>query len=109
MKKTILTFVLLCLICINTAYAQAPSIERQSELKSLLLQDCGSCHGMTMKGGIGPALTLTALSNKSEEFLYLTISEGRPGTPMPPWKNILTKDEILWLVKTIKQEVKGEK
>lgn len=109
MKKHILIFILLGFVSINSTYAQTPSIERQSELKSLLLQDCGSCHGMTMKGGIGPALTLTALSNKSEEFLFLTISEGRPGTPMPPWKNILTKDEIMWLVKTIKQEVKGEK
>ena len=64
---------------------------------------------MTMKGGIGPALTTTALSDKTEEFLFQTIRDGRPATPMPPWKNILTEDEIMWLVKALKQGVSYEK
>ena len=34
----------------------APDATRQAELRYLLKQDCGSCHGMTMKGGLGPAL-----------------------------------------------------
>jgi len=93
----------------NSTYAQTPSSVRQVELKSLLLQDCGSCHGMTMKGGIGPALTPTALRDKTEEFLFYTINNGRPETPMPPWKNILTEDEIMWLVKILKQGVSDEK
>jgi cytochrome c55X len=109
MEKYILFFILFSFSVMNATYAQTPSIARQSELKNLLLQDCGSCHGMTMKGGIGPALTTTALSNKTEAFLFQTISDGRHKTPMPPWKNILTKDEIMWLVKTLKQGVSDEK
>ncbi len=76
-------------------------LEQQRSLKNLLLQDCGSCHGMTLKGGLGPALTKDVMAGRSREMLFATISEGRQGTPMPPWKNILTKSEINWLVDTL--------
>jgi len=82
------------------------SKERRVELKNLLIQDCGSCHGMTMKGGLGPALTPDVLKNKSREMIEVTISNGRPGTPMPPWNTILTKQEISWLVNTLYVGVK---
>jgi cytochrome c55X len=77
------------------------SEQRRMELHNLLLQDCGSCHGMTLKGGLGPALTPDALKDKPREFIELTILEGRTGTPMPPWKNILSLDEVRWLVDTL--------
>ena len=83
------------------ASSAEPSEQRRAELHNLLLQDCGSCHGMTLKGGLGPALTPEALKDKPREFIEFTILEGRSGTPMPPWKNILTRDEILWLVDTL--------
>ena len=74
---------------------------RKAELKNLLLQDCGSCHGMTLKGGLGPALTTDIMDSRSREYLFTTISEGRPGTPMPPWKNLLSGDEINWIIDTL--------
>jgi len=77
------------------------SEQRRVELKDLLLQDCGSCHGMTMKGGLGPALTPDVLHNKSRQMITVTIREGRPGTPMPPWKSILSEQEIQWLVEAL--------
>lgn len=89
----------------NYACAEEPSLDRQSELKHLLLHDCGSCHGMTMKGGLGPALTVGALSNKSEEDLFQTISNGRAGTPMPPWKDILSEADMQWLVSSLKKGI----
>ena len=82
-----------------------PSVERQYELKHLLLHDCGSCHGMTMKGGLGPALTSDALSNVSEDNLFQIINDGRPGTPMPPWKDILSEADMKWLVTTLKKGI----
>ncbi|MDH5369141.1 MAG: cytochrome c [Gammaproteobacteria bacterium] len=82
------------------------SKERSVELNNLLVQDCGSCHGMTMKGGLGPALTPDILKNKSREMVTLTISNGRPGTPMPPWNNILTQQEINWIVNTLYTGIK---
>lgn len=88
-----------------SAFAEPLSDERQAELRNLLQQDCGSCHGMTLKGGLGPALTAEALKDKPIEPLTVTISEGRPGTPMPPWKYLLSKDDINWLAQTLKQQV----
>lgn len=72
--------------------------DRQEELVHLLRQDCGSCHGMTLKGGLGPALTADVMSQRPIEYLYHTVREGHAGTPMPPWKGILSDDEIVWLV-----------
>lgn len=82
------------------------SMQRQAELHNLLIQDCGSCHGMTMKGGLGPALTTDILKTKSREMIEMTILEGRPGTPMPPWKNILSKQDVSWIVDTLYAGVK---
>jgi cytochrome c55X len=76
----------------------APSAERQGELRNLLYQDCGSCHGMRLTGGLGPALTPDALQGKSRELLLATVREGRSGTPMPPWKQQLSDTDIAWLV-----------
>lgn len=79
------------------------SITRQAELHHLLKHDCGSCHGMTLKGGLGPALTNDVLAGKSRLMLLTTILEGRPGTPMPPWKTLLTHEEASWLVDILLQ------
>jgi cytochrome c55X len=85
----------------TSALAETPAPQRQAELRNLLLQDCGSCHGMRLTGGLGPALTPQALQGKPRELLIATVSEGRPGTPMPPWKALLSEPEIAWLVDTL--------
>jgi len=74
---------------------------RQGELRHLLRHDCGSCHGMTLKGGLGPALLPERLRLFPRELLYSTVLDGRPGTPMPPWRGILTDEEARWLVDRI--------
>jgi cytochrome c55X len=79
-------------------HADTLPVERQQELEHLLRQDCGSCHGMRLTGGLGPALTPEALAGKPRELLVATIREGRAGTPMPPWKNLLGESDIAWLV-----------
>lgn len=82
-----------------------PSVQRQGELLHLLRHDCGSCHGMTLSGGLGPALTREALAEKPVEYLYLTVREGHPGTPMPPWRGVLEDMEIHWLVAQLRNGV----
>lgn len=74
------------------------SPERQNELRNLLKQDCGACHGLTLKGGMGPALLPDALAGKPDEFLAETILNGRKGTAMPPWQQFISHDEALWLI-----------
>lgn len=75
-----------------------PEPARRAALTHLVLHDCGSCHGLTLKGGLGPALTPAALAGKAAEGLRATILNGRPGTPMPPWRGLLTEAEADWLV-----------
>ena len=74
---------------------------RRAELVQLLRHDCGSCHGLTLKGGLGPPLTSSALAGKPPEWLRATILDGRPGTPMPPWRPFLTEQEAGWLVDSL--------
>ena len=96
-----LPYLALCTMAV-TATAEDLTPQRQSQLRELVHQDCGSCHGMRLTGGLGPALTPEALTGKNQEFLFLTISEGRSGTPMPPWKNFLSKADINWIVDYLK-------
>lgn len=77
------------------------TLSRKKELLHLVKQDCGSCHGMTLKGGLGPPLLPDELINKPEYFLTITILEGRPGTAMPPWKDILNPQEAKWIAEQL--------
>jgi cytochrome c55X len=77
------------------------SNSKKTELYHLLKQDCGSCHGMTLKGGLGPALTKDRMSGFSSDYLFETIWNGREIKAMPPWKNILLKKDVRWLVKVL--------
>ena len=84
------------------------STDRKAELLHLLKHDCGSCHGMTLQGGLGPALTVNALAGKSSALLQQTILDGRTGTAMPPWRGMLSEQEVAWLVdRLIKGELDG--
>ena len=77
--------------------------ERQEMLLHMLQQDCGSCHGMTLKGGLGPPLTPEILRGKSSVYLRDTILDGREGTPMAPWKLFIAEEEAEWLVQLLKR------
>ncbi|WP_428610546.1 c-type cytochrome [Sedimenticola sp.] len=95
------------LLVAGTCSALAADIHptRQAELLYLLKQDCGACHGMRLKGGLGPALTAERLAPYDVDFLALTIIQGRPGTPMPPWSPFMTKNEARWLAQQLQQGI----
>lgn len=80
-----------------------PSPQRQAELIYQVEQDCGSCHGLTMKGGLGPALLPASLAEKPDEALAEAIVNGVPGTPMPPWSFEISSGEAAWIVKRLKE------
>ncbi|AMN47252.1 hypothetical protein ACG33_09120 [Steroidobacter denitrificans] len=77
------------------------SAERTHELVRMVRQDCGACHGFTLKGGLGPPLLPESLRDKSVQFLRYTVLFGRPGTPMPPWNAFLTEAEADWIVRQL--------
>ena len=83
------------------ADAPDPSPQRQRELVRMVRQDCGSCHGLHLTGGLGPALTREALAGKPLESMASTIYGGRPGTPMAPWKAMLTEDDAHWIARQL--------
>ena len=80
-----------------------PPAERRSELLYRLEQDCGSCHGLTLKGGLGPPLRPADLRDRAAEALADVIRHGVPGTPMPPWAFEISHDEALWLARRLKE------
>ncbi len=95
---------LLMLLALGTGTAAAePGADRQSELLYRLRHDCGSCHGLTMKGGLGPPLLPMTLAYTPEGVLIDAILGGIPGTPMPPWAFEITRDEVAWLVRNLKR------
>lgn len=78
--------------------------ERAAALEHMVIQDCGSCHGLTMKGGLGRPLTQDALAHADREGLALIILDGVPGTAMPPWRPLLSEDEAFWIADYLKGE-----
>lgn len=89
-------------ICAAPAGAQ-PDAVRQAQLTHLVRHDCGSCHGMTLKGGLGGPLLPADLEHYSSEDVALLILEGVPGKPMPPWRGQLTGEDALWIAEQLKK------
>lgn len=91
-------------ILAGAAQAEALDEDRRGELERLLLHDCGSCHGLRLEGGLGPALTPSAMRKKSPEYLRAAIRDGIPGTAMPPWGPLLSEADIAYLVQALRAE-----
>lgn len=103
LNKSLISYLFVQILIFPSAVlATDVSIDRQKELLHLIQHDCGSCHGMTLKGGLGAPLTTEKLQDKSHESLSSIIMNGVEGTPMPPWKDILNEQEIAWVVKQLK-------
>ena len=102
-------FVVPAILCVMTACAEMSSLEaapdknRQAYLANLLEQDCGSCHGLKLKGGLGTPLRPEVLKERSDETLMETILGGIPGTPMPAWKGLLSEADTKWLIKLLRE------
>jgi cytochrome c55X len=101
--------VALSVLAASLALGAEPQADRQAELTHLVRQDCGSCHGMTLKGGLGPALTRDALRGKPAANLVVTVLYGRPGTAMPPWRPFVSEAEAAWIVRQLQEGTLGER
>ena len=96
---------LVVLLAVVSAGAGEPSASRKAELLHRLKHDCGSCHGLTMKGGLGPPLLPDRLAERPRDELVAVILDGVADTPMPPWQGELTADEAAWLVHLLQEGV----
>ncbi len=89
--------VLFLLMMTLPAHAAEVSPDRAADLRHMVRQDCGSCHGLRLTGGLGRAITPEALAGRDPDGLALVILDGMPGTAMPGWRPLLTEDEARWI------------
>jgi cytochrome c55X len=89
--------------------AGAPAPARQQELIQMVRHDCGSCHGLTLAGGLGPALVPAALQSKPVEYLQAMILRGRPGTAMPGWQGLLSEQDARWVASRLREGFPSER
>jgi cytochrome c55X len=87
----------------STAHGQDVAAENSTRLGDLVRQDCGSCHGLTLKGGLGKPLTAESLAQWDRDQVAAIILNGVPGTPMPPWRPLLTETEARLIADMLKQ------
>ena len=87
----------------NGARENIPVPARQLQLQHMVRHDCGSCHGLTLAGGLGPALSAQALESKPVEYVAAMILRGRPGTAMPAWQGLLSEDDARWIAEQLKR------
>lgn len=71
-------------------------------------QNCTSCHGPNGEGISAPALgNPMLLATATDEFLKYAITEGRDGTPMVAFKDILNEDEINGVTAFLRSRASG--
>lgn len=91
------------IVLLTPALAEAaPDNARRGELLYMMKQDCGSCHGLTLKGGLGTPLLPKDLAGREASDLARVILDGVAGTPMPPWRALVSPVEALWMAKALK-------
>src|SRR5208282_1121280 len=90
LKRSETIFTLLLCFSLDAGRALAAGSNRQDELTRLVRQDCGSCHGMTLKGGLGKPLLPESLVDLDAQDVARVSLDGIHGTPMPPWHGILS-------------------
>lgn len=89
---------LMATISVSSAVLAGPvTEERARQLENLVRQDCGSCHGMTLKGGLGPDIRPKRFIGVAPEAIARIILDGVPGTPMPPWRPLLSEQDARWI------------
>jgi cytochrome c55X len=95
-------------IALASAIAIVPASANEAgldtaRLTNLVREDCGSCHGLTLKGGLGKPLTPDHLRAWNHEQLVSIILNGVPGTPMPPWRPLLSEAEVQWIAERLQK------
>ena len=103
----------LCVLLLSATAVAGPvaaddlSAQRKTELQRLVIQDCGSCHGLTLKGGLGRAITPDLMRRWDIDVLRDVILDGIPGTAMPPWRPLLSDAEAAWIADYLQGRTQG--
>lgn len=73
------------------------------EMSEFVRQDCGACHGLSLKGGLGKPLLKDNLEDYDQETIEMIILDGIPETAMPPWRGVLSEEQVKWIAKSLKE------
>jgi glucose/arabinose dehydrogenase len=93
-------WVLVCLIG-----AMSPALAVKSKVEDLYRENCASCHGAAMDGGMGGSLADGAWKyGESDGAIAAAISNGIPDAGMPAFKETLSPEEIRSLVVFIREK-----
>jgi len=68
---------------------------------ALYTKYCAECHNANRLGAVGPALLPQNLKRLRKKSAISVIENSRPASQMPPFKDILSKDQIHSLVELI--------
>ena len=91
----------LALAVLSAAAHASERAHDEARLIRLVRHDCGSCHGLTLGGGLGPPLTAAALAGRPAPYVQAVILRGRKGTAMPPWSAFLSEAEAAWIAERL--------
>ncbi|QUS58542.1 c-type cytochrome [Pseudovibrio brasiliensis] len=81
---------------------EALKIIDRDKLTDFVQQDCGSCHGLTLEGGLGGPILPENLEHMDADVIQEVILGGLPGTAMPPWRGFLTETEAAFIAEGLK-------
>lgn len=98
----VLFLAILISACSSQPASNEPMVQGK-EVSAYFLDSCSGCHGADRRGATGPALLPQRLS-QNDEYYFGVIKNGKPGTVMPPWGNMLSDAEITSLVGFIRSE-----
>ena len=81
----------------------ADEVPNVGKLANLVRQDCGSCHGLTLKGGLGSPLQPKDIAHLEAAGIAQIILDGIPGKPMPPWRGLISEADAQWIAERLKE------
>ena len=87
----------------TAARASEFEFSTQKEMSEFVRQDCGACHGLSLKGGLGKPLLKESLEHFDLETIEMVILDGIPDTAMPPWRGLLSEEQVKWIAKSLKE------
>ncbi len=103
LKAGLLAFLLLTGVPVEAlADEEALKIMDREKLTDFVQQDCGSCHGLTLEGGLGGPILPENLEHMDADIIQEVILGGLPGTAMPPWRGFLTETEAAFIAEGLK-------
>ncbi len=103
LKAGLLAFLLLTGVPVEALADEGTlKIIDREKLTDFVQQDCGSCHGLTLEGGLGGPILPENLEHMDADIIQEVILGGLPGTAMPPWRGFLTETEAAFIAEGLK-------